>query len=177
MGLSFEEKKNLVSEVHDYFLNSGSIVAADYTGLTVSQMTDLRKKAREIGVTVKVLKNTLARKAVKGTEHEVMADNLVGPLLYIVSSEDPGAGARLVKEFIKSNDRLVAKVIAFSGEVRPGEDLNVLAGLPTIDEARSRLLSLLIQPQTSLVRLLKEPSGLVVRLLINKNGASEKSAE
>ena len=107
MGLSFEEKKNVVSEVHDYFLNSGSIVAADYTGLTVSQMTDLRKKARESGVIVKVLKNTLAKRAVKGTEHEVMAENLVGPLLYIVSSEDPGAGARLVKEFIKSNDRLV----------------------------------------------------------------------
>ena len=76
MGLNFEEKKNVVSEVHDYFLNSGSIVAADYSGLTVSQITDLRKKAREKGVVVKVLKNTLAKRAVKGTEHETMADSL-----------------------------------------------------------------------------------------------------
>ena len=76
----------------------------------------------------------------------VMAENLVGPLLYIVSSEDPGAGARLVKEFIKSNDRLVAKVIAFSGEVRPGEDLNVLAGLPTLDEAVSIIITLYSTP-------------------------------
>jgi len=171
MSLSFEEKKNVVSEAHDYFLNSGSIVAADYTGLTVSQMTDLRKKARDSGVFVKVLKNTLARRAVKGTEHETMADSLAGPLLYIVSTEDPGAGARLVKEFIKSNNSLVAKVIAFSGEVRPGEDLNVLASLPTMDEARAQLLSVLTQPQTGLVRLLKEPSALVVRLLVNKKGA------
>ena len=171
MGLNFEEKKNVVSEVHDYFLNSGSIVAADYSGLTVSQITDLRKKAREKGVVVKVLKNTLAKRAVKGTEHETMADSLAGPLMYIVSSDDPGAGARLIKEFVKSNDCLVAKVIAFSGEVRPGEDLNVLANLPTMDEARAQLLSLLTQPQTSLVRLLKEPSALVVRLLVNKKGA------
>ena len=171
MGLNFEEKKNVVSEVHDYFLNSGSIVAADYTGLTVSQITDLRKKAREKGVVVKVLKNTLAKRAVKGTEHETMADSLAGPLMYIVSSDDPGAGARLIKEFVESNDRLVAKVIAFSGEVRPGEDLNVLANLPTMDEARAQLLSLLTQPQTSLVRVLKEPSALVVRLLVNKKGA------
>ncbi len=177
MGLSFEEKKNVVSKVHDYFMNSGSIVAADYTGLTVSQMTDLRRKARESGVVVKVLKNTLAKRAVKGTEHETMADSLVGPLLYIVSSEDPGAGARLVKEFTKSNDRLIAKVIAFSGEVRPGADLDVLASLPTMDEARAQLLSLLTQPQTGLVRLLKEPPSLVVRLLVNKKGALEKPAD
>ncbi len=175
MGLSFEEKKNVVSEVHDYFLNSGSIVAADYTGLTVSQMTEFRQKAREAGVLVKVLKNTLAKRAIEGTEHELMSENLVGPLLYIVSSDDPGAGARLVKDFAKSNERLVAKVIAFSGEVRPGEDLNMLASLPTMDEARAKLLSLLMQPQTNLVRLLKEPSALLVRLLVNKKDNLERS--
>ena len=139
-------------------------------------MTDLRNKARESGVIVKVLKNSLAKRAVKGTEHEVMAENLAGPLLYVVSSDDPGAGARLVKDFAKSNDRLVAKVIAFSGEVRSGEELNVLANLPTMNEARAQLLSLLTQPQTKLVRLLKEPSASLVRLLVNKKKTNDKSS-
>ena len=176
MSLTFEDKKNVVNEVHDYFLNSGSIVAAEYTGLTVAQMTELRNKARESGVIVKVLKNSLAKRAVKGTEHEVMAENLVGPLLYVVSSDDPGAGARLVKDFAKSNERLVAKVIAFSGEVRSGEELNVLANLPTMNEARAQLLSLFTQPQTKLVQLLKEPSASLVRLLVNKKKATDKSS-
>ena len=111
----------------------------------------------------------------KGTEHEIISENLVGPLLYIVSSDDPGAGARLVKDFAKSNERLIAKVIAFSGEVRSGDDLNMLASLPTMDEARVKLLSLLIQPQTNLVRLFKEPSASLVRLLVNKKDNVEKS--
>ena len=173
MGLNIEEKKAVVAGMRELFLNSQAIVAAEYSGLTVSQMTKLRKDARDLGLTVRVTKNSLAKLAITGTEHECLSENLVGPLILILSKEDPGAGARLVKEFAKDNEQLVTKAIAFGGESRPGSDLELLASMPTLDEARAKLLSVFNAPATSLLRLLKEPSSVLVRVLVAKNQKPE----
>ena len=173
MGLNIEEKKAIVSDMHEVFLNSQAVVAAEYSGLTVSQMTKLRNEARTLGITVRVTKNTLAKLAVVGTEHECLRDDLVGPLILIISKDDPGAGARLVKEFAIENEQLVAKAIAFAGESRPGADINLLASMPTLDEARAKLLSVLNGPGTAQLRLLKEPSGVLVRVFVAKSQKSE----
>ena len=173
MGLNIEEKKAVVSDMHEVFLNSQAVVAAEYSGLTVSQMTKLRREARALGLTVRVAKNSLAKLAIAGTDHECLGDDLIGPLILIISKDDPGAGARLVKEFANENEQLIAKAIAFGGESRPGTDLNLLASMPTLDEARAKLLSVLNGPATTLLRLLKEPSSVLVRVLVAKNQKSE----
>ena len=107
----------------------------------------------------------LARLAVDGTDFECLKGSLTGPLLLVFSGEDPGAGARLVRDFAKDNAKLVTKAVAFAGELRPAEDLGVLATMPTLDEARAKLLSVLLAPQTKLVRTLAEPAGQFVRVL------------
>ena len=173
MSLSLAEKKAVVAEVNEIAANAYSAVAAEYTGLTVGQMTELRAKAREADVTVRVVKNTLARRALADTELECLVDSLVGPLLLVFSSEDPGASARLVRDFAKENEALVAKAVAFGGEVRGPEGLPVLASLPTLDEARAKLLSVFAAPATQLVRTLAEPSGQLVRVLAAHRDAQQ----
>ena len=107
MALNLEDKKALVAEVSAVAATALSVVAAEYRGLTVSQMTDLRLKARTAGVYVRVVKNTLARKAMAGTSFECMSEVLKGPLVLAFSKDDPGAAARVVKAFAKDNDKLV----------------------------------------------------------------------
>ena len=165
MSLTLTEKQAVVSEVNEVAANAQTAVAAEYIGLTVAQMTDLRARARKQGVYVRVVKNTLARRAVDGTSFECLQDSLTGPLLLVFSGEDPGAGARLVRDFSKDHAKLVTRVVAFAGELRPAEDLNLLANMPTLDEARATLLSVFKAPQTKLVRTLAEPAGQMVRLL------------
>jgi large subunit ribosomal protein L10 len=165
MSLTLKEKQAVVAEVREVAANSQTAVAAEYIGLTVAQMTALRSKARESGVYLRVVKNTLARLAVDGTDFECLKASLTGPLLLVFSGEDPGAGARLVRDFAKDNAKLVTKAVAFAGELRPAEDLGVLATMPTLDEARAKLLSVLLAPQTKLVRTLAEPAGQFVRVL------------
>jgi large subunit ribosomal protein L10 len=134
-------------------------------GLTVAQLTELRKKARESGVFLKVAKNTLVRRAVEGTEYVNAADKLVGPLVYAFSVEDPGAAGRLVKEFAKGNDKLKAKLVAIGGQVYPGSHVDVLASLPTREQALAMLASLLAQPATMLARVLAEPASQMARAI------------
>ena len=165
MSLTLEQKQSVVAEVSEVAANAESAIAAEYLGLTVSQMTDLRSKAREKGVYVRVVKNSLARRAIEGTDFECLNDSLKGPLLLVFSSDDPGAGARIVKDFAKDNEHLVTKAIAFAGQLRPAEDLMLLASMPTLDEARAQLLSVMKAPQTKLVRTLAEPAGQLVRVL------------
>ena len=129
------------------------MIAAEYAGTTVAQMTAMRKKARETGVYLRVVKNTLASRAVVGTEYECIQDALVGPLLYAFSTDDPGAAGRLIKEFAKGNDKLQAKVVSMGGKLLA--DLDVLATLPTRDQALSMLLNLLAEPATRVARALK----------------------
>lgn len=165
MSLNIEEKRAVVAELHNVATSSQSAIAAEYKGLDVAQMTELRAKARDTGVYLRVVKNTLARRAVEGTSFECLAGALQGPLLLVFSGDDPGAGARVVQDFAKANNKLVTKAVAFAGELRPAEDLSALASMPTMDEARAQLLAVLQAPQTKLVRTLAEPASQFVRLL------------
>ena len=140
MALRLEDKKALVAEVKAVAETAHSAVAAEYRGLSVGQMTDLRKEARSAGVYLRVVKNTLARRALEGTDFECMKDELIGPLVLAFSQEDPGAAARLVKAFAKSNDRLVARIVSIGGQVLPATELERLANMPTLDQARAMLL-------------------------------------
>ena len=131
------------------------MIAAEYAGTTVSQMTAMRKQARESGVYLKVVKNTLAARAVAGTEYEAVQDKLVGPLLYAFSLEEPGAAGRLIKEFAKGNDKLQPKVVAVGGQVYPPSHVEVLASLPTREQALAMLARVLAEPATMLARAIK----------------------
>lgn len=173
MALNLTQKQEVVAELANVASSAHSLVAAEYAGLTVSQLTDLRKKARESGVFVKVAKNTLVSRAVEGTEYQCVVDALVGPLLYAFSEEDPGAAGRLIKDFAKANDKLVPKLVSVGGQMYPGTHVDVLASLPTRDQALSMLLSVMVQPATMLVRLLAEPATQVTRVI---QQAGEKQA-
>ena len=153
MALNLSQTQAVVAELTDVAAKAHSLVAAEYAGLTVAQMTAMRKKARETGVYLRVVKNTLASRAVVGTEYECIQDALVGPLLYAFSTDDPGAAGRLIKEFAKGNDKLQAKVVSMGGKLLA--DLDVLATLPTRDQALSMLLNLLAEPATRVARALK----------------------
>ncbi|MEE8157131.1 MAG: 50S ribosomal protein L10 [Gammaproteobacteria bacterium] len=165
MALRLEEKKALVAEVHSAASSALAAVAAEYRGLTVAEMTELRRNARESGVYVRVVKNTLAKRAIEGTEFECLNEGLTGPLILVFSREDPGAAARLVRNFGKDHDKLVAKLIAIGGEVLPASELGRLADMPTLDQARGTLLGVLAAPGGKLVRLLAEPPASFARLL------------
>lgn len=165
MALSLEQKKEVVAELANVANTAHSLVAAEYIGLTVGQLTELRKKARESGVFLRVAKNTLVKRAVQGTGYADTADQLVGPLLYAFSMDDPGSAGRLVKDFAKANDKLKAKLVAIGGKVYPASHVEVLATLPTRDEALSMLLSVLSQPATQLVSLLSQPATQITRVI------------
>jgi large subunit ribosomal protein L10 len=155
MALNLTQKQGVVAEVAEIAAKAHSLIAAEYAGTTVSQMTAMRKKARENGVYLKVVKNTLASRAVAGTEYEVVQDKLVGPLLYAFSIEEPGAAGRLIKEFAKGNDKLQAKVVAVGGQVYPASHVDVLASLPTRDQALAMLARVLAEPASMFARAIK----------------------
>jgi large subunit ribosomal protein L10 len=165
MALNLEQKKVVVAELANVAAKAHSLVAAEYAGLTVEQLTELRKKARQSKVFVKVAKNTLVRRAVEGTDYAVVKDALVGPMLYAFSEEDPGAAGRLVKEFSKANEKLVPKVVAIGGQMFPGSHVEKLASLPTREQALSMLLGVIQAPITKLVRTLAEPAAQVARVV------------
>ena len=165
MALSFEQKKAVVAEVAEAAGNALAAVAAEYRGLTVEEMTDLRAKARESGVYLKVAKNTLVRRAVEGTEYECMGDALTGPLLLAFSMEDPGAAARLVKDYAKSHDHLVAKLVAVGGELYDASELERLSSLPTYEQALAMLMGVMKAPVEKFVRTLAEPHTKLVRTI------------
>jgi large subunit ribosomal protein L10 len=165
MALRLEDKKALVAEVNATALTALSAVAAEYSGLTVTQMTEFRAKAREQGVYVKVVKNTLAKRAIEGTEFECLKEVLQGPLVLVFSTEDPGSAARVVKDFAKENDKLVTTAVAVGGRIYPASDLERLASLPTLDQARAILLGVFQAPASQLVRTLAEPCAMLVRTL------------
>jgi large subunit ribosomal protein L10 len=165
MALNLEQKKEVVAELTEVASSAMSLVAAKYDGLTVAHLTDLRVKARKNGVYLRVVKNTLARRAIKGTDFECVSDVLTGPLLYAFSKEDPGAAGRLIKDFAKTNDKLVAKVVSVGGKLYGAAELDRLASLPTRDQALSMLLGVLTQPATQLVRVLSEPAASLARAM------------
>lgn len=163
MVLKLEDKKAIVSEVAVVASQALSLVAAEYSGLTVSQMTALRKSARDSGVYVRVVRNTLARKAVEGTSFACVQPELVGPLVLAFSQEDPGAAARLIRDFAKGTDKLVVKLVSIDSQLLPASALHKLASLPTRDEAIAQLMSVMKAPITKFVRTLAEPHAKMVR--------------
>jgi len=163
MALNLAQKKEVVAELANVASKAHSLVAAEYAGMTVGQLTDLRKKARNSGVYLRVAKNTLVRRAVKGTEFECVADALKGPMLYAFSQEDPGAAGRLIKDFAKGNERLQARLVAIGGQIYPAAHVERLASLPTREQALSMLLRTMKAPIEKFVRTLIEPAAMVTR--------------
>jgi large subunit ribosomal protein L10 len=140
VALNLDDKKAIVAEVQEAAQGALSAVVADARGVTVTDMTALRKEARENGVWLKVVRNTLARRAVEGTDYECLNDVFVGPTLIAFSNEHPGAGARILRDFAKENDKMELKSAAFEGSV---VDIAMLASLPTYDEAIAKLMSVM----------------------------------
>ncbi|PIE82694.1 MAG: 50S ribosomal protein L10 [Candidatus Contendobacter odensis] len=167
MSLNLAEKQAVVAEVAKVAASAHSAITAEYRGLSVAQLTDLRMKARETNVYLRVVKNTLARRAVQGTVFECLQSSLAGPLILAFSQDDPGAAARLFKEFSrdKANNKLVVKTLAISGQTLPASELDRLASLPTRDEAISLLMACMRAPLNKLARTLNEVPGTLVRTL------------
>lgn len=140
MALNLQDKQTIVAEVNEAAKTSLSAVVADSRGVTVDKLTELRKTAREAGVYVRIVRNTLLRRAVEGTAYECMKDTFVGPTLIAFSNEHPGAGARIFKEFAKKNSKFELKGAAFEGEFISAADIDRLAKLPTYDEAIASLM-------------------------------------
>ena len=140
MALNLEGKKAVVAEVQEAASGALSAVVADARGVSVTDVTALRKEAREAGVWMKVVRNTLAKRAVDGTDFECLSDSFVGPTLIAFSKEHPGAGARIFKDFAKKNDKFELKTASFEGDV---VDVELLASLPTYDEAIAKLMSVM----------------------------------
>jgi large subunit ribosomal protein L10 len=174
MALRLEDKKALVKEVNAVAGDSVTAVAAEYRGLSVAEMTELRKEARNAGVYLRVVKNTLARRAVEGTEFECMQQTLKGPILLAFAKDDPGAAARVIKNFAKEHNALQAVSLSAGGQLLPASDLATLADLPTLDQARAMLLGVMMAPMTKLARTLAEPSAMLARTLSARS--SEEAA-
>jgi large subunit ribosomal protein L10 len=166
--LTLERKREIVAEVAAVAAAAPTAVAAEYAGLNVSEMMQLRRSAREAGVYLRVVRNTLARRALEGTRFECMRDGLTGPLLLAFSGEEPGSAARVIRDFAKQNEKLVVKLVAVDGQLLPPSDIDKLASLPTLDQARSMLLGVLKAPMGKFVRLLSEPPAKFTRLLAAK---------
>ncbi len=154
MALGLEDKKVIVAEVSEVAKTALSAVVADSRGVNVSSMTALRKEGRESGVFIRVVRNTLARRAVKGTDFECLTESFVGPTLIAFSNEYPSAAARLLKSFAKVNDKLQVKALAFNGELIPVGDIDSLATLPTYNEAIAKLMSVMQGVTSKFVRTL-----------------------
>lgn len=163
MPLNLEQKEAVIAEVAEVASKAFSAVAAEYRGLTVGEMTELRQKARESGVYLRVVKNTLVRKAVENTDFSCIQDSLSGPLVMAFSMEDPGSAARLVKEFSKDHNKLETKFVSVSGQLLEASELDRLSKLPTKDQAISMLMSVMKAPVEKFVRTLAEPHAKLVR--------------
>lgn len=173
MALTLEQKKQVVAEVSEVAANAYSAVAAEYHGIEVAQMTNLRNKAREKGVVLKVVKNTLAKRAFEGTKFECMSDSLAGPLLLAFSMEDLGSAARVVHEFSKEHKALETKLVSVGGELFGPEELERVSKLPTRDEALAILMATMKAPVTKLARTMKEVPGKFVRTVAAVKDAKE----
>ncbi|MDY0137563.1 MAG: 50S ribosomal protein L10 [Thiomicrospira sp.] len=154
MALKLEDKKLVVEEVSAIVAKSVSMVAAEYRGLTVEQMTNLRAKARDNNVVIRVVKNTLACKAIAGSPFEDMASTLVGPIVLAFSTEELSAAARVMKEFKKDNDALVVKSLSIGSGVMDASQLDAIAALPTYEEALAKLMYVMKAPVEKLARTL-----------------------
>jgi large subunit ribosomal protein L10 len=166
VALRLDDKKEIVAEVNEAAGKALSAVLADYRGMNVSQMTELRAKARASGVYIKIIRNTLAKRAVQGTPYECLNDALVGPTLFAFSQEDHGAAARLLRDYLKGTDqKLSVKAIAIGGQLLGPDQLERIAKLPTKEEAIASLMSVMQAPVAKLVRTFNDIPGRIVRVV------------
>ncbi len=165
MALNLESKKVIVDQVGTTASNALSLVIADARGVDVTHMTTLREKAREQNIEIRVVRNTLAKLAFKGTDFECVSEVLTGPSLFGFSMEDPGAAARLFKEFAKDNDKFEVKALSISGQLLDNGQIDVLAKLPTLEQALGQLACVTLAPITKLVRTFNEVPTKVTRVV------------
>ncbi|MGV0034474.1 MAG: 50S ribosomal protein L10 [Candidatus Azotimanducaceae bacterium WSBS_2022_MAG_OTU7] len=165
MPIGLKEKQAIVAEVNDTASKALSAVMADYRGVSVDNMTSLRKEARDAGVEVRVIRNTLAKRAFEGTEFECMNEALLGPNIVAFSLEEPGAGARIFKDFAKANEEFEIKALSVGGKLLPASQLDALAKLPTRDQALAMLMGVMQAPITKLVRTFNDVPGKVTRVV------------
>ena len=175
MGLSLEQKQATVSEVSAKLGSAQAVIVAEYRGLDVARVTQLRARARKSGLYLKVLKNTLARRAVKGTPFEKLAEQMSGPLMYGIA-QDPVAGAKVLSEFAKENEQFVIRGGAMPNAVMTPKEVGALAALPSRQELLAKLAGTLQAPMAKLVRTLNEVPGKFVRTLAAVRDAKEKAA-
>lgn len=165
MALKIERKQEIVAEVNEAASSAFAAVAADYRGLTVAEMTGLRAAARENGVQLRVVRNTLARRALAGTEHEQLGGAFVGPTMLALSdsASDPGVAARLMRQYVAEYEALEVKALSVGGRLLEPDALGQVASLPTLDEARARLMSVMTASVGKLARTLSEVPARLVR--------------
>lgn len=173
MALNLEGKKAVVAEVAEVASVAYSAIAAEYHGLTVSQMTALRVAARNENVYLRVIRNTLARRAVEGTDFACMQDGMTGPLVFGFSTEDPGAVARVMSDFAKDNKQFEVKMVSLGGKLLPATDIDKLAKMPTKDQAISILMGTMKAPIEKFVRTLQAPTSKMVRTFAAVRDAKE----
>lgn len=165
MALKLEDKKAIVDQVNKVASSAVFAIVASYRGLTVAQMTDLRAKARKIGVFLKVVRNTLACRALEGTHFTCLEETLVGPMVLLFTPEDPGDCARLVRDFAKENKLLEVQALSFGVSLLSAKELEVVASLPSRDEAIAMFMAVIKAPITKFVRTLAEPHAQFVRVV------------
>jgi len=175
LGLSLEQKQAMVSEVAAKLQGAQVVLVAEYRGLDVERVTQLRSKARKSGLYLRVLKNTLARRAVKGTPFEKLSEQMVGPLMYGIS-QDPVAGAKVMAEFAKENELFVIKAGAMANSLMSAKDIKALALLPSREELLAKLMGTMQAPVAKLVRTMNEVPGKFVRTLAAYRDSKEKAA-
>jgi large subunit ribosomal protein L10 len=175
LSLSLEQKQAVVSEIAAQLAKAQAVIVAENRGLPVGVVTGLRAKARKSGLYLRVLKNTLARRAVKGTPFEKLAEQMSGPLMYGIA-QDPVAGAKVLSEFAKDNELFVIKGGAMPNAMMSVKDVKALATMPSREELLAKLVGTLQAPIAKLVRTMNEVPGKFVRTLAAVQAAKEKSA-
>ncbi len=176
MAIRLKDKQQIVSEVNQAASRALSAVLADYRGVTVEEMTALRKNARDNKVYLRVVRNTLLKRAVAETEFECIQEVLVGPTILALSQEDPGAAARVLKDFAKENDDFEIKALSIGGKLMDASQIDVLAKLPTLDQARSILMSVMLAPVTKLARTMNEVPSKVTRAVAAVRDQKQEAA-
>jgi large subunit ribosomal protein L10 len=175
LGLSMEQKQATVSEISAQLANAQAVIVAEYRGLNVDRVTQLRAKARKSGLYLRVLKNTLARRAIQGTPFEKLAEKMSGPLIYGIA-QDPVAVAKVLSEFAKDNEHFVIKAGAMPNTLMSDKDVKALALLPSRDELLARLMGTIQAPIAKLARTMNEVPGKFVRTLAALKESREKAA-
>lgn len=164
--LTRAQKETIIAEVASVASGAQSAIAAEYRGMSVEEMTSLRSEARKAGVYLRVVKNTLARRALSGTAYECMRDSLVGPLVLAFSKVEPSAAAKVMSDFAKGHEKLVIKAVALQGKLLSPSDIKALATMPSRDQAISMLMAMMKAPVEKLARTLAAPTTKLVRTVV-----------